>query len=371
MVQRKKRTCGMIFHPPNLKAVDQAISYICPALWPLWKTFSPFFKKKFLRNLNAFKFFHIKNLTSPSGEVIDFIGLMLPLLPDQIVGDNHQLVERKIINTIEYAEKLGVELITLGSFTSIVTNQGLDIASKVKIKVTSGNTYTAALCVNSIFYLCKKIDIALDKLTIGIIGATGNIGSACANILSDYAKQIILCSRSVDSNNNFVKYLTTNKKNKIKVESNLDSVLQDSDIVVLATSAFGTILSSDKIKRGAILCDISVPSNIDHDILTKRKDIVVFDGGRAQFENFSSIKNSCWSFLFPQNSIFGCLAETLILTFENKIDNFSIGRELITKEKVNYIYELGLKHGFRISKYNCFDHFYPDEELRARLKGEQ
>jgi fatty aldehyde-generating acyl-ACP reductase len=49
----------------------------------------------------------------------------------------------------------------------------------------------------------------------------------------------------------------------------------------------------------------------------------------------------------PERQLFACFAESMLLEFEKLYTNFSWGRNQITVDKMEYIGQLSLKHGFR------------------------
>jgi fatty aldehyde-generating acyl-ACP reductase len=49
--------------------------------------------------------------------------------------------------------------------------------------------------------------------------------------------------------------------------------------------------------------------------------------------------------------MYGCFAESIILAFEKRFENFSFGRGNITPEKIEEIRRLGEKHGFELADF--------------------
>lgn len=362
----RNNIAGMIFHPPNLITIDETASKLLPFVGPIYRRLPPITKKRILLRLQPFKYFYIKDITSLVRGRIDLLGLMLPMLPEQILIERKKMALKKILDLLIKAETVGVGIITLGSFTSIITNQGRDIENKVSLAITSGNTYTAALCVKSVFKICQKLEVDLKKVSIGIIGATGDIGSSCARVLSRYVKQLILCSRSINEHSDIVVEVRKGMS-KMTISNNPKECIRKADFIICAASAFDPLFDSEDIRPGTIICDLSMPPNIVKNILNQRNDIFAFEGGRAKMPGFDQIKNIVWSTLFPSNSLYGCLAESLILAFEGRYENYSLGRGTISEEKMREIYGLGLKHGFDVADFSCFGYFYTEEDFK-RIK---
>jgi fatty aldehyde-generating acyl-ACP reductase len=352
---------GMIFHPPNLGILDETIEKLFPYLFPVYKKLGILTKKKILEKSPAFHYFRIDNICSKIGSKSDFIGIMLPLLPEQFLSLERENVNFKIFKAIKLAKSLHAEIITLGAFTSIVSNQGEDFGSNPPTHITSGNTYTAALCLQSIFQLVEKLNLSLSDLNIGIVGATGNIGSACARTLSRVSKKIILNSRTITNEDRVIKEL--DKKCSYEIIRDAKEVIARSDIIICATSSTTKLFDYLDFKPGAILCDISIPANIAKGIIKHRNDVIAYEGGRGKIFNYNEIKNDKWRVLFPTNSIYGCLLESLILSFENRIESYSIGRKMISEDKMNEIYNLGLKHGISVADPQCDGYVFTSEDF--------
>jgi len=364
MNQNHKSLAGMIFHPLNLSMVDHAISELFPFGKIASEHLSPVLKKKLLLNIPSFRFFSVKGIYSSTGKQIDFNGYMLPLLPEQMVGGDKERILERISHIALSARKDGARILTLGAFTSILTDQGRDIVKEMPLAITSGNTYTAALCLNSVFKIVRKMNIDLEQITIGIVGATGDIGSICAKVLASRARQLILCSRTINEHSEVLRYIKENTSCGLILHKDPNQALKQSDIIICATSAFDVLLDNRNIRPGSILCDLSMPPNIAKNILKERNDIIAYEAGRAKISTFDKIENKIWQMLFPENSIYGCLAESLILAFEERYENYSIGRGEIREEKIEEIFNLGLRHGFDVADFACFGYLYQDDDFR-------
>ena len=64
----------------------------------------------------------------------------------------------------------------------------------------------------------------------------------------------------------------------------------------------------------------------------------------------------------PNNVIYACLAETIVLALEGRFEVFTVGRDT-EWEKVKEIYRLGLKHGMKLSAISGVNGVYSDEDL--------
>jgi hypothetical protein len=64
----------------------------------------------------------------------------------------------------------------------------------------------------------------------------------------------------------------------------------------------------------------------------------------------------------PPNTIYACLAETLLLTLDKRFGHYTLGRE-IDPQKVRQIDAIGEKHGFQLAPIRSFGTVVSDEHI--------
>lgn len=319
--------------------------------------------KKYLVKKKPFVFNEIQNLKSKTGAKIDLVGIACPLLPDQMVSLNKAFVVGRIIESVKLAKRKGADIVALGGFTSVIGNEGEDVAKSIDIAVTSGNTFTAGLAIAGINTAVEAFKLPHIHKCV-VIGATGDIGQACAYYFMNKVDHLACIARDDQKLQKLQQELSHNCNARISCHKSVREASVDADVIISATSALTTIIDADSLKPGAIVCDIALPANIAREVARKRKDVLVFEGGLSKVPFISEVNDTKWNNLMPKNAIYGCLAEGLVLAFEGKIENFSIGRGNITQEKIRLIMGLAHKHGFQLSDYFCGDKFYNEIDLR-------
>ena len=345
---------AFIVHPLTLNHYFQTLSL---GFRVLAKSIASYRVKKSIFKVPAYSFLHIKNIQSKIGPRIEGYVIMCPLLPEQLVANRNEATD-KILSACKLAQNLGAKIIGLGGFTSVVTNGGLDLLAGSKIAITSGNSFTASLVVDSILKLSKFYNGKQD-IKVSIIGASGDIGSACSLHLSHYFSSLILVGRNVDKLNLLAQKIKQKRANiELEITTQIIYAIKKSDIVITATSAAGIIVEPEHLKAGAIFCDVSYPANIDMKLASKRKDVIIFEGGLAKctfFDNCDKFITRKINLFNPDRLIHGCFAETMLLAFESRFENYSIGKGNVTIEKMSEILTLGVRHGLET--------FYPFEEI--------
>ena len=121
-----------------------------------------------------------------------------PLTPNMMLRLPTPVVYRKIIQTGKLAEKLGARILGLGAFTAVVGDGGVTIAQNLNIPVTTGDSYTVAQAVQAIQEAAVLLNRPLASATVAVVGATGAIGSICAQLLAADSGHIILVGRRTE-----------------------------------------------------------------------------------------------------------------------------------------------------------------------------
>ncbi len=256
---------------------------------------------------------------------------------------------RKVLNAMELAQKKGINITALGGFTSIIF-ENFNLLQHKQIRNTSlewerfttGNTHTAWVICRQLEINAPRVGIDLKKATVAVVGATGDIGSAVCRWLINKTgiSELLMVARQQLPLESLQKELGGGT---IK---NLDEALPQADIVVWVASMPKTIeIDNSKLKKPCLMIDGGYPKNLDEKF--QGDSIYVLKGGIVKFFN-----DIGWNMMElaemqnPQREMFACFAEAMILEFEKCHTNFSWGRNNISLEKMEFIGDASLKHGF-------------------------
>jgi len=122
--------------------------------------------------------------------------------------------------------------------------------------------------------------------------------------------------------------------------------LHDCDVVIAATnSPDPNLILPHMVKPGAIVGCVSVFSNISAEFEQHLDRFLVFDGGLAKLPESSKVD---FVGMPGGQSVYGCLAETFLLGFDNHNHSFCKGR--LTTEQVYQTVSLAQAHGFSLGK---------------------
>jgi fatty aldehyde-generating acyl-ACP reductase len=281
-----------------------------------------------------------------------------PFTPRRMMELPEARVYRKIIQTGELAERLGADILGLGAFTSVVGDAGVTIAKGLKVPVTTGDSYTVAVAVESISEAARLMDIKLQDATVAVVGATGAIGRVCAELLAGEAARLLLVARDAKKLEELRDRLKSRAKRsggvrpqaELIVSTNMD-VLSEAQLILTVTSAIHAVINPENLQPGSVVCDVARPRDVSAMVAAVRDDILVIDGGMVDVPGSVDFH---FNFGFPPGKAYACMAETMALALEGRFEDYTVGKEL-TLERVREITSMAGKHGFRLSGFRSFE----------------
>lgn len=274
-----------------------------------------------------------------------------PLTAAQMVSLPEKFVLNKIIAAGRLAEKLGARILGLGAFTSVVGDAGVTVAQNLRIAVTTGNSYTVATAIEGTKQAAQLMGYDLKKVHVAVLGATGSIGKVCARLLAREVKNMTLVARDRARLEDVAAKILYESGLAVHVTADVRAALRSAQIIIAVTSAVDTIIGPGDLMPGAIVCDVSRPRNVSRQVAEERDDVLVVEGGVVEVPGDVDFH---FNFGFPPRMAYACMAETMILALENRLENFSLGRD-ITLEQVEEISALARKHGFKLAGLRSFE----------------
>jgi fatty aldehyde-generating acyl-ACP reductase len=311
----------------------------------------------------------IEGITSAAtGKQIKGWFIACPYTPKRMMELPKETVYRKIIQTGHMAEKLGARILGLGAFTSVVGDAGITIAKHLDLPVTTGDSYTVSLAVQSIRTAARLMDIPLDKAAAAVVGATGAIGRVCADLLADDVERLILIARDEKKLEDLRARLDSRSKRNRGVEARAELItstkmasLNEAQLILTVTSAIHDIILPEQLRAGSVVCDVARPRDVSAMVAAARDDILVIDGGMV---DVPGPVNFNFDFGFPEGKAYACMAETMALTLEGRFEDYTVGKD-ITLERVNEITAIAEKHGFHLSGFRSFEREVTEQQIES------
>ncbi len=281
-----------------------------------------------------------------------------PLTPKRMMALPPGVVYKKIIQTGKLAEKLGARILGLGAFTSVVGDGGITIARHLQIPVTTGDSYTIAQAIHAIQRAAVIMDMPLNNSTVAIVGATGAIGSVCAEMLAAETKSLLLIGRRLDKLNEVRNQALASGATQVIVTDDINR-LTEAHFIITVTSAVETIIEPQHLRRGAIVCDVARPRDVSRQVAEQRPDVLVIEGGMVQVPGAVDFG---FNFGFPPKMAYACMAETMALALEQRYESYTLGKD-ISLSQVTTIDKIATRHGFTLGGFRSFERAVSEEEI--------
>lgn len=303
----------------------------------------------FLKHLKGRVGFTICSHFDVWGQAEGYIIAVL-LTARQMMELPRQLVQDKIINAILFAQnKLRVERVGLGAYTAPMTKGGLSVIEDPKIKcaITHGGSFSAASVIPAVKQgtIIKKINI--QNSTIAVVGAYGIVGRAASILLTNLIPQkIILIGPRKNKLREVKDKIEPNYSGKIQISVD-NTIIKEADIVVLCTTARGTIVTERTLKRNAIVVDMAQPHNMGKKVCRDRPDVLRIDGGYISIPNI----NLNFKMGSPDGVTFACLTEVIVSTLIGDTESH-VGP--VNTQFAEYIFNKGNKLGFKLAPFTNF-----------------
>ncbi len=313
--------------------------------------FSTFFPPVYLSQIDGI-------VSQATGKEIKGWFVACPFTPRRMLELPEKMVYHKIIQTGRMAEKLGANILGLGAFTSVVGDSGATIAKALDVPVTTGDSYTIAVAVDAIKEAARIMDIPLESATAAVVGATGTIGKVCAELLADAVGELYLVGRRVDALDALRERIASHSKARLYTSTKMD-VLSRAQLILTVTSAVHDVIRPEHLQPGSVVCDVARPRDVSAMVAAARDDILVIDGGMVDVPGPVDFH---FNFGFPAGKAYACMAETIALALEGRFEDYTIGKD-ISRARVEEIYAIANKHGFRLSGFRSFEKEVTQEKI--------
>jgi acetylornithine/succinyldiaminopimelate/putrescine aminotransferase/predicted amino acid dehydrogenase len=327
----------------------------------------------------------------------DFIAI--PKTAEQLLRLSPQQALDVVSSAVRLAQRRGARIVGLGGYTSVIT-QNLRGLLRLGVPLTTGNSYTVLSAIDAAIEAARLTGRRLEQTRATIVGGGGSIGSALAKLLAEHVPDLTLVSRGKDPaqmrsryavvlaqmmrqlgrRRQEMEYATGTLANglsllasdqelskrdavtslspaaeleilervrslPIRWTTDLAGAVQQSDLVFLVTSSPEVLLTSDMVRPGTVVCDLSRPPNAGADLYA-RQDVLVMDGGVVEVPGKPDLG---WHFGCPPGVAFACMAETMMLALEHRYEHTSLGRDL-QEDTLITLRALSNKHGFKLAQ---------------------
>ncbi len=322
--------------------------------------------EKSMAYIPPFVYSHVTGIVSETGDEAEGWLITVGGTPKEMLAHPPEFTYSRLLAAGELSKKLGAQIMGLGAFTKVVGDAGVTVAKQASLPVTTGNSYSASGALWAASEAVRRLGIAEvdeDGAIRGkamVVGASGAIGSACARLLALASDELWLVSPETAKLLQIKQDIERdNPRATVHVATDPSAALDDMDVIVTATSAAGhKVLDIMRVKPGCVITDVARPLDMSAEDVAKRPDVLIIESGEVELPGEVRMKNIG----LPDNTVYACLAETIVLALEGRYENFTVGRS-ISWPKVKEIYQLGLKHGMKLATISGVNGPYTDEDF--------
>ncbi|MCC6776908.1 MAG: aminotransferase class III-fold pyridoxal phosphate-dependent enzyme [Hyphomicrobiales bacterium] len=315
-------------------------------------------------------------VAAADGRVCEGELIVLPQLPAQLAGMSGRDAVELVQNAIEIAAERGADVVGLGGFSSIISEGGLALRPPPGVRLTSGNSLTSWAAMRAVETACAADGKALSDCTIAVVGAGGAIGHALSLMCAERAGELLLvgnpqagaglgklrsaaddCRRHVAARAGegrsfapgsvaarIVAGAGTDAGAHITVTTDIDRDLPRADVVLTATNAVTPFIASRHLRRGAMVCDVSRPLNLQPELLAQRPDLRRVSGALVRAPE-SSVLGQIGE-PDQHNVLVACATETIVLALSGHQARHLCGR--LDVDTIEELGRLAERLGFRV-----------------------
>jgi predicted amino acid dehydrogenase len=307
-----------------------------------------------------------------TGEEVEGLLFTLGATPREMLRREPSFTYRRLIRTARIAERMGAKIMGLGAFTSVVGDAGITVAQKSAIGITSGNSLTVAATLEA----AKQAVLLMkggrpEHVRAVVIGATGSIGSVCARLLAQAIGDVVLIAPRPERLLALKQTIERETAGaRVIAATHPDAYVGDADLIVTTTSALtGKVINVDKLKPGAVICDVARPPDVKEEDAARRPDVLVIESGEIKLPGEPDFG---FDIDMPAGTAYACLSETALLAMDGKFDDYTIGRN-IEMNRVKEMYRLMKKHGLELAGLRSFGRYITDGDIaeKRRLAAER
>jgi predicted amino acid dehydrogenase len=271
----------------------------------------------------------------------------------------------RLLAVCHRAARRGARILGLGAFTSIVGDAGVTVAREAPIAVTSGNSLTVAMTLETAKVAVRRMGQAdLARGRAMVVGATGSIGAACSRLLARATGEVVLVSVEPERLSQLKSVIESETPGaRVATALTTGDALGECGLVITATSAFGErVVDLARCAPGAVVCDVARPFDVAPEEAASRPDVLVVEAGEVLLPGEPRFG---FDIGLPPGVAYACLAETALLALAGRFESFTLGRDL-DPEKVKEIYRLGRRHGLRLAGLRSFGAWVTDERIAEK-----
>jgi predicted amino acid dehydrogenase len=257
--------------------------------------------------------------------------------------DYRFLETERLQQAVDLGASLGCQCVALGGYTSILARDGTALLPPAGVKLTSGNTFTAVVGARRIVAACEVAGIDPARARLGVVGATGNIGSSLTRRLAEVHgfERVTLIGRDATK----LEALARELADVADVQTSVDiAALRHCDAVAIATNTNDPLVYPEHLPpdRNVVIADVSVPSSVSRRVRSMARVHVVRLAGTVAVPGAPDLVLSSHT---PPGTAFCCAAEAMLVGLEPEATSALALTGRVDPHSMDVLDRLGEEHG--------------------------
>ncbi|MBI3892391.1 MAG: aminotransferase class III-fold pyridoxal phosphate-dependent enzyme [Candidatus Wallbacteria bacterium] len=248
-----------------------------------------------------------------------------PFLPSQITSLGRRVWTDEVELMVLRARSLGARLVGLGGLLSVVTRDGQAVPDH-GVGVTTGNSLTAFAAYEALVELAERHHRGRPR--VAMLGGYGNIGLALSELALRDGFDVVLFG---NPDNPLRKQMLGRARQSLEqrpgvrgrviLGDDLREHTREPIVAVTATSNPAFRLDLSLFQAGSTVLDLAMPPNLAPEDAAAHPELQVYRIGRVR----TPVELPGLHLLELADTIYGCLAETIVLGLERDWKGFSRG----------------------------------------------
>jgi len=246
------------------------------------------------------------------------------------------------------AQTLGARLLGIDPQAGLPDALLSRLSAHLDIALTNGKTYTVSAALEAALQAARRRGYTPLQAEFAVLGATGESGSVAARVLARHVRRLTLAGSAEVRLQHLAHRIMAETGLVVDFSTDLRRVAAAAHVVLNFDGTAARRVQGDRLRPGAVVCDVPPPHAWASQLARRRGDIEVLTGGLVAVPDqaFTPLPDHMTGGM--PGVIPAAMAETVILSLEGRSRAYSLGAGTDVA-RLDEIERLAARHGFRVA----------------------